>query len=190
MTTINSTITALRNLIKSVNLETDISADIVAANPSAEPLKGIYIAKLFNGNELISQITSLNPDFEMTVYRWLSEHAAGCLPEPKSHANDYYDLVADTVQAFNERIQEDELTEDDDWSDVLHEVVDNAVPHYYSEIFQVMAADGLDIDFDDSGMCPDTNDVTRICQARIYEQLYNDVANDSGIVWFGSEDDE
>lgn len=188
MTTINSTITALRNLIKSVNLETDISVQLVVANAVVE--SKVYVVKLFNGNKLISQITSLNPDFEMVVYRRLSEHAAGCLPEPKSHANDYYDLVADTVQAFNERIQEEELAEDDDWSDALHEVVDTAVPHYYSEIFQVMAADGLDIDFDDSGMCPDTNDVTRICQARIYEQLYNDVANDSGVVWFESEDDE
>lgn len=188
MTTINSTIASLRNLIKSVNLETDISVQIV--NADAAMRSGVYIANLFEGNVLFGQITSLNHNFEMVVYRWLSEHAAGCLPEPKSHANDYYDLVARTVAEFNERIQEDELTEDDDWSDALHEIVDNAVPHYYSEIFQVMAADGLDIDFDDSGMCPDTNDVTRICQARIYEQLYNDVANDSGIVWFDSEDSE
>lgn len=188
MTTINSTITALRRLINSTNLETNISVQLAVADAVVE--SRVYIAKLFDSNKLISQITSVNPDFEMAVYRWLSEHAAGCLPEPKSHANDYYDLVTDTVQAFNERIQYDELTEEDDWSDALHEVVDSAVPHYYSEIFRVMAADGLDVDFDDSGMCPDTKDVTRICQARIYEQLYNDVANDSGIVWFESEEDD
>lgn len=50
------------------------------------------------------------------------------------NANAYYDLLAATVELFNERIQQDELTEDDDWSDALHEVVDGQVPHYYSEI--------------------------------------------------------
>ena len=105
------------------------------------------------------------------------------------NANAYYDLVAATVKLFNERIQYDELTEDDDWSDALHEVVDGQVPHYYSEIFTVMAADGIDHEFDDSGLIPDTKDVSRICQARIYEALYNDVSNDSGIVWY-EEDEE
>ncbi|AZF88806.1 protein kinase [Klebsiella phage kpssk3] len=105
------------------------------------------------------------------------------------NANAYYDLVAATVKLFNERIQYDELTENDDWSDALHEVVDGQVPHYYSEIFTVMAADGICHEFDDSGLIPDTKDVSRICQARIYEALYNDVLNDSGIVWY-EEDEE
>ena len=105
------------------------------------------------------------------------------------NANAYYDLVAATVKLFNERIQYDELIENDDWSDALHEVVDGQVPHYYSEIFTVMAADGIDHEFDDSGLIPDTKDVSRICQARIYEALYNDVLNDSGIVWY-EEDEE
>ncbi|QOV05460.1 hypothetical protein [Klebsiella phage P560] len=105
------------------------------------------------------------------------------------NANAYYDLLAATVELFNERIQQDELTEDDDWSDALHEVVDGQVPHYYSEIFTVMAADGIDHEFDDSGLILDTKDVSRICQARIYEALYNDVSNDSGIVWY-EEDEE
>ena len=100
------------------------------------------------------------------------------------NANAYYDLLAATVELFNERIQHDELTEDDDWSDALHEVVDGQVPHYYSEIFTVMAADGIDHEFDDSGLIPDTKDVSRICQARIYEALYNDVSNDSGVIWY------
>lgn len=107
------------------------------------------------------------------------------------NANAYYDLVAATVELFNERIQCDELTEDADWSDALHEVVDGQVPHYYHDIFTVMAADGIDHEFDDSGLIPDTKDVSRICQARIYEALYNDVSNDSGIIWWeDSEDDE
>lgn len=108
------------------------------------------------------------------------------------NANAYYDLLAATVELFNERIQQDELTEEDDWSDALHEVVDGQVPHYYSEIFTVMAADGIDHAFDDSGLIPDTKDVSRICQARIYEALYNDVSNASGIIWWEEpeEDDE
>lgn len=105
------------------------------------------------------------------------------------NANAYYDLVAATVALFNERIQRDELTEFSDWSDALHEVVDGQVPHYYHEIFTVMAADGIAHKFDDSGLIPDTKDVSRICQARIYEALYNDVSNDSGVIWF-EEDEE
>ncbi|XAG93726.1 protein Ocr [Klebsiella phage vB_KpnP_23] len=105
------------------------------------------------------------------------------------NANAYYDLLAATVELFNERIQQDELTEDTDWPDALHEVVDGQVPHYYHEIFTVMAADGICHEFDDSGLIPDTKDVSRICQARIYEALYNDVLNDSGIVWY-EEDEE
>lgn len=38
-----------------------------------------------------------------------------------------------------------------------------------------MAADGVGNDFEDSGLIPDTKDVSRICQARIYEQLTIDM---------------
>lgn len=99
-------------------------------------------------------------------------------------ANAYYDLLAATVELFNERIQYDEIAEGDDYSDALHEVVDGQVPHYYHEIFTVMAADGIDHEFEDSGLMPDTKDVTRILQARIYEALYNDVSNSSEVIWF------
>lgn len=106
------------------------------------------------------------------------------------NANAYYDLLAETVELLNERIQYDEITEGDDYSDALHEVVDGKVPHYYREIFTVMAADGIDNEFEDSGLMPDTKDVTRILQARIYEALYNDVSNSSDVVWFGAEESE
>ena len=46
------------------------------------------------------------------------------------NANAYYELLAATVEAFNERIQYDEISEGDDYSDALHEVVDGQVPHY------------------------------------------------------------
>jgi hypothetical protein len=108
----------------------------------------------------------------------------------KRDANAYYELLAATVEAFNERIQYDGIREGDDYSDALHEVVDDHVPHYYHEIFTVMAADGIDIEFDDAGLIPDTKDVTKILQARIYEALYNDVPNDSGVVWYEAEEEE
>lgn len=106
------------------------------------------------------------------------------------NANAYYDLVKGAVEAFNERIQCDELTEDGDYHDALHEVADSMVPHYYHEIFTVMAADGIAHEFDDSGLMPDTKDVTVILQARIYEALYNDVQADTGLVWFEEEEEE
>lgn len=88
------------------------------------------------------------------------------------------------------RIQEDQLTEDSDYHDALHEVVGRRVPNCYWEIFTVMAADGIDVEFDDAGLMPDTKDVTRILQARIYEALYNDVVNDSGVEWYEGEEEE
>lgn len=103
--------------------------------------------------------------------------------------NAYYDLLAETVETMNARIQEEQIEsmDCDKFHDVLHEVVDSAVPIRYKEIFEVMAADGIDIEFDDSGLIPDTKDVTVILQARIYEALYNDVQSDSGLVWFEEE---
>ena len=106
------------------------------------------------------------------------------------NANAYYNLLAATVEAFNECIQYDGIREGDDYSDALHEVVDGNVPHYYHEIFTVMAADGIDIEFDDAGWIPDTKDVTKILQARIYEALYNDVPNDRDVVWCEDEEEE
>ena len=106
------------------------------------------------------------------------------------NANAYYDLLAATVELFNERIQYDEIAEGDDYHDALHEVVDGQVPHYYHEIFTVMAADGIDNEFEDSGFIPETKDVTRILQARIYEALYNDVPNHSDVVWFEAEEED
>lgn len=101
----------------------------------------------------------------------------------------YYELLNATVELFNERIQEDELTEDGEYQDALHEVVDSQVPHYYHEIFTVMAADGLDSEFMDSGLIPETKDVTRICQARIYEQLMIDVPQQMDIVWWEHDEE-
>lgn len=106
------------------------------------------------------------------------------------NANAYYELVAAAVQAFNERIQYDQLEQDDDYSDALHEVCDGITPHYYHEIFKVMAADGISHEFDDSGLMPETCDVTVILQARIYEALTTDVPDDCNVVWYEEEEEE
>lgn len=108
----------------------------------------------------------------------------------KRNANAYYDLLAHAVELLNERIQYDEIKEGDDYYDALHEVVDDVVPHYYHEIFTVMAAAGIDIEFEDSGLISETKDVMRIRQARIYEQLTIDVPNSMNIVWYVPEEDE
>lgn len=107
------------------------------------------------------------------------------------NANAYYELLAAAVEAMNERIQDDRIESEEDcgFSDALHEVVDGQVPHYYHEIFTVMAADGIDHEFEDSGLMPETKDVTRILQARICEALYNDVYNSSDVVWFEPEEE-
>lgn len=107
----------------------------------------------------------------------------------KRNANAYYELLAAAVEAFNVRIQEDRLTENHDYHDALHEVVDRMVPHCYWEIFTVMAADGIGVEFDDDGQMPDTKDVTVILQARIYEALYNDVSSDSRVKWYEGEEE-
>lgn len=104
------------------------------------------------------------------------------------NAKAYYDLLNATVELFNERIQCDELTEASDYHDALHEVVDGQVPVYYYEILTVIAADGLDLEFEDFSFIPETKSLTAICQARIYEQLYNDVPQQMGIVWWEEEE--
>lgn len=42
-----------------------------------------------------------------------------------------------------------------------------------------MASEGIDLEFEDSGLMPDTKDVIRILQARIYEQLTIDLWEDA-----------
>ena len=93
----------------------------------------------------------------------------------KRNANAYYELQAHALELLKERIQYDDIRDSSDASDAIHEVADDVTPHYYHEIFMVMAVDGVDNDFEDSGLIPDTTDVSRICQARIYEQLTIDM---------------
>lgn len=106
----------------------------------------------------------------------------------------YNEILANAIIGFNERIQCDHLTIVSDSHDALHEVADHYVPHYYKEIFEVMASEGIDHEFEDSGLIPETKDVTRILQARIYEQLYIDIQNSNQLVWcesgFGEDEED
>lgn len=72
---------------------------------------------------------------------------------------------------IEEAIRYDDIRDTDKLYDALHEACDNAVPHYYNDVFSVMASDGIDLEFEDSGLMPETKDVIKILQARIYEQL-------------------
>lgn len=87
----------------------------------------------------------------------------------------YSDVLDHAKSLITEYIQYDNVTDLDDAQDKLHEACDSAVPWYYKDIFSVMASDGIDLEFDDSGLMPETTDVSRIIQARIYEQLYLDL---------------
>ncbi len=102
----------------------------------------------------------------------------------------YNEVLNNAIIGFNERIQCDQLTQDSDFHDALHEVADHYVPHYYSEIFQVMASEGICHEFEDSGLIPETKDVTRILQARIYEQLYIDIQQSNDLVWWEEDEEE
>lgn len=76
---------------------------------------------------------------------------------------------------IEEAIRYDDIRDTDKLYDALHEACGNAVPHYYNDVFSVMASDGIDPEFEDSGLMPETKDVIKILQARIYEQLTIDL---------------
>ncbi len=91
-------------------------------------------------------------------------------------SNMTYSQVYNTAHAtLVERIWDDAIDCIDNAHDAIHEVADSAVPIYYADIFSVMASEGIDPFFEDSGLMPDTKDVTVVLQARIYEQLTIDL---------------
>lgn len=87
----------------------------------------------------------------------------------------YAAVYAHAEELLKEYIRYEDVRDYDAATDKIHEAADNAVPHYYNDIFMVMASDGIDVEFEDSGLMPETKDVTRILQARIYEQLAIDL---------------
>lgn len=91
----------------------------------------------------------------------------------------YRNVFDHAYEMLKENIRYDDIRDTDDLHDVVHDAADNAVPHYYADIFSVMVSDGIGFEFEDSGLMPDTKDVTRILQARIYEQLTIDLWEDA-----------
>lgn len=87
----------------------------------------------------------------------------------------YNNVFDHAYEMLKENIRYDDIRDTNDLHDVLHEAADSAVPIYYADIFSVMASEGIDLEFVDSGLIPETMDVTRILQARIYEQLTIDL---------------
>lgn len=87
----------------------------------------------------------------------------------------YSNVYNHAYEMLKENIQYDDIRDVDNVHDALHIACDSAVPHYYKYIFSVMASDGVDNEFDDCGLIPETKDVTTILQARIYEQLTLDL---------------
>lgn len=91
----------------------------------------------------------------------------------------YSNVFNHAYEMLKANIRYDDIRDTDDLYDAIHMAADSAIPHYYSDIFSVMASEGIDLEFEDSGLMPDTKDVTRILQARIYEQLTIDLWEDA-----------
>ena len=91
----------------------------------------------------------------------------------------YNNVFDHAYEMLKENIRYDDIRDTDDLYDAVHRAADSAVPHYYVDIFSVMASEGIDLEFEDSGLMPDTKDVIRILQARIYEQLTIDLWEDA-----------
>jgi hypothetical protein len=87
----------------------------------------------------------------------------------------YSNVFNHACEMLNENIRYEDVRDTADLGDVIHDTADSAVPHYYNDIYSVMSSEGVDLAFEDSGLIPDTKDVTRILQARIYEQLTIDL---------------
>lgn len=91
-------------------------------------------------------------------------------------SNMTYSQVYNTAHAaLVKRIWNDAIDCIDNAHDAIHDAAASAVPIYYADIFSVMASEGIDHFFEDSGLMPDTKDVTVVLQARIYEQLTIDL---------------
>lgn len=91
----------------------------------------------------------------------------------------YNNVFDHAYEMLKENIIYDDIRNIDDLHDAVHDAADSAVPVYYADIFSVMASEGIDLEFEDSGLMPDTKDVICILQARIYEQLTIDLWEDA-----------
>lgn len=92
----------------------------------------------------------------------------------------YYNILSDARDSLRRAIEDNDVRNVEDAQDYIHEIADSHVPVYYNEIFTVMAADGIGMDFEDYGLIEGMKDVISIMQARIYEQLTIDLYGDLG----------
>lgn len=90
----------------------------------------------------------------------------------------YYNILSDARDDLRTAIEDNDVRNVEDAQDYIHEIADCHVPVYYSEIFTVMASDGINHEFEDAGLVEGMTDVIRILQARIYEQLMIDLYAD------------
>lgn len=91
----------------------------------------------------------------------------------------YNNVFDHAYEMLKENIRYDDIRDTDDLHYAIHMAADSAVPPYYGDIFSVMASEGINLEFEDSGLIQDTKDVIRILQARIYEQLTIDLWEDA-----------
>lgn len=91
----------------------------------------------------------------------------------------YNNVFDHAYKMLKENIRYDDIRHTNDLQDAVHMAADAAIPHDYSDVFSVMVSEGIDLEFEDSGLMPDTKDVILILQARIYEQLMIDLWKDA-----------
>lgn len=79
------------------------------------------------------------------------------------------DLISDIEDEIKDEFLE--LLDDRHYQDRLHEMVDNAIPIYYSDLARMLADDTSLASVDDEGLVEGVNDVFKIIQIAIYERL-------------------
>lgn len=89
----------------------------------------------------------------------------------------YNELLETAREELKAVIREMDIrdSDNDDINDRIHEITDDAVPFINHDIFEVFANGGISHEMDDSGLIDGCNNVIKILQARIYEELSNDL---------------
>lgn len=93
----------------------------------------------------------------------------------------YFDVLDTARGKLKERIESNKVTDTDDHElyEIIHEVADSSVPIYDSDVFSVMASGGVSHVFNDEGLIYGLDDVIKILQVRIYEELVADLHEDA-----------
>lgn len=93
----------------------------------------------------------------------------------------YFDVLENAREELKERIESNKITDTDDYElyDIIAEIADSSVPIYNSDVFSVMASGGVSYEFNDEGLIEGLDDVIKILQVRIYEELVEDLHEDA-----------